>query len=264
MVLNNNQYRVVVSGTSPCSVVTSDAATLTVNQIVAITTQPVAVTQCSTVATASFSVSATGTGLGYQWQYTTNGTTWNDYVGATSSTLTIDSPATYAGNSFRCVVSGTAPCKSSLTSNAVVLNITPILGGTYTVGTGGNYPTIAAAVAAYNSTVCFSDNVVFSLTDATYDIGSTPITVNQNATIGSYTLTFKPATGVTPSISGAVASNGVFVIKANNVIIDGSNSVGGTTRNLTITNTSTTSPNIIRIASTGTTPIVNTVVKMPF
>ncbi|WP_396190084.1 beta strand repeat-containing protein, partial [Flavobacterium sp.] len=260
--LNNNQYRVIVSGTAPCSEVTSDAATLTVNQVVAITTQPVAVTQCSTASTASFSVTATGTGLTYQWEYSTNGSTWNPYVGdtASQSTLTIDAPATYAGNTFRCVVSGTAPC-TAVTSNAVTLSISQIMGGTYTVGVGGNYPTLAAAVTAYNNAICFSDNVIFSLTDATYDIGTTAIIVNQNANIGSYTLTVKPAAGVTTSISGAVASNGLLVIKANNVTIDGSNAVGGTTRNLTITNTSTTSPNIIRIASTGTTPIVNTVVK---
>jgi len=248
--LNNNQYRVVVSGTAPCSAVTSDAATLTVNEIVAITAQPVAVTQCSTESTASFSVTATGTGLGYQWQYATNGTTWNDYVGATSSTLTVDAPATYAGNSFRCVVSGTAPC-TSVTSNAVVLNVSQILGGTYTVGTGGNYATITAAVTAYNNAICFSDNVVFNLTDATYSTAETfPIVINQNANIGAYTLTIKPASGVSPTISGTSTAAIIKVNGADNVTIDGSNN-GSSSRDLSIVNNSTSGSSVVWIASTG-------------
>ncbi|MBP9848351.1 MAG: fibronectin type III domain-containing protein, partial [Flavobacterium sp.] len=250
--LNNNQYRVVVSGTAPCSAVTSDAATLTVNEVVAITTQPVAINQCSTVSSASFNVAATGTGLTYQWEFSTNGTTWNPYIGAsaTSNALTVDSPATYAGNSFRCVVSGTAPC-TFVTSNAVTLSVSQILGGTYTVGTGGNYATLTAAVAAYNNALCFSDNVVFTLTDATYSTAETfPIVINQNANTSAYTLTIRPASGVSPIISGSSTAAIIKVNGADNVIIDGSNN-GSTTRDLSILNTSTSGSSVVWIASTG-------------
>lgn len=270
--LNNNQYRVVVSGTAPCSAVTSDVATLTVNQVVAITTQPVAVNQCSTVSSASFSVAATGTGLTYQWEFSTNGTTWNPYVGAsaTSNALTVDSPATYAGNSFRCVVSGTAPC-TFVTSNAVTLSVSQILGGTYTVGTGGNYATLTAAVAAYNNALCFSDNVVFTLTDATYSTAETfPIVMNENANAGLYTVMVKPAAGVTAAITGSSASAIIKLNGADNVTIDGSNS-GASDKSLTIENTNAattnTSSTVLWIGSASTTngatnnTIKNTIVK---
>ena len=139
------------------------------------------------------------------------------------------------------------------------------LGGTYTVGAGGTYTTLAAAVADYNVATCFTNNVEFSLTDATYNLGTitTPLTVNSNAiaNAGSYTLTFKPATAITSTITGAIDTNALFVIKGNNIIVDGSNTVGGTTRDLTITNTSITAPNVIRVSSTGTTSLLNATVK---
>ncbi|RAR69275.1 beta strand repeat-containing protein, partial [Flavobacterium aciduliphilum] len=241
--LNNNQYRVIVSGTSPCSAVTSDVATLTVNQVVAITTQPTAVTQCAYVTTpAVFTVAATGTGIAYQWQYTTNGTTWNDMTGETASSLSIATPETYNGNSFRCVVSGTAPC-TSVTSNAVVLTVTPSFGGTYTVGTGGNYATLTAAVAAYNAATCFTGNVVFNLTDANYSTSETfPIVINANANAGTNTLTIKPNT--TATITGSSASAIVKLNGADNVIIDGSNN-GSNDKSLTIENTNTGTSSIV-------------------
>jgi len=258
--LNNNQYRVVVSGISACTPVPSDVATLTVNEVVAITTQPTAVNQCSTLTSASFNIVATGTGVTYQWQYSTNGTAWNDYAGATASALVVDAPSNYNGNSFRCVLNGTAPC-ISLTSSVVKLSIYQILGGTYTVGTGGNFATLPAAITAFNEALCFSDSVVFSLTDSSYDIGTTALTINQNAYFGSYNLTIKPAAGVTSTVTGAVASGALINVRSNNVIIDGSNTTGGTSRDLTLTNTSATAPKVVIVGSTGTTPITNVTLK---
>ena len=74
------------------------------------------------------------------------------------------------------------------------------------------------------------------------------------------TVTIKPFTGVTATISGAAASSKIFNINSSNFIIDGSNS-GGTTRDLTITNTSTTSPTTINIGSPGTSAITKITVK---
>ena len=247
--LNGNQYQVIVSGSSPCSAVTSSAVTLTVNQLVAITTQPTAITQCSNVASATFNVAATGTGVTYQWQYSTNGTTFSDLSGQTASSLTLTTPATYAGNSFHCIVSGAAPC-ASVTSNNVVLTLTPSLGGTYTVGSGQTYATLTAAVAAYNAATCFAGNVVFSLTDATYSTNETfPITVNANSYAGSNTLTIVPASGNTATITGSNAASIIKLNGADNIIIDGSNN-GTTSRNLTIANTNTgTSSAVVWLAS---------------
>ncbi|MBL7795061.1 MAG: hypothetical protein JNJ90_01025, partial [Saprospiraceae bacterium] len=113
------------------------------------------------------------------------------------------------------------------------------LSGTYTVGTGGDYPTLTAAVAAYNSS-CLGGAVVFSLIDATYSSSETfPITINANAFANSTnTLTIRPAAGNVATINGTSTSCIINLNGADWVIIDGSNS-GGTDRSLTISNAST-------------------------
>src|SRR5439155_162045 len=69
--LNGNQYQVIVSGTcAPAA--TSAAATLTVNTAPQITVQPSNSTVCAPNGT-SFSVTANGTALTYQWQLSTDG-----------------------------------------------------------------------------------------------------------------------------------------------------------------------------------------------
>ncbi len=111
------------------------------------------------------------------------------------------------------------------------------LSGVYTVGVGGDYPTLTAAVADYN-TRCLAGPVVFSLIDATYPSETFPITVNANAFASAVnTLTIRPAAGNAATITGNASS----IIRLNGadwVIIDGSNS-GGTDRSLTLVNTNT-------------------------
>jgi|GEM_PF-1010224 len=78
----------------------------------------------------------------------------------------------------------------------------------------------------------------------------------------SYTsVNIKPQAGTNPIISGSVNSGPLIKLNGSrNVTIDGSNN-GGSSRNLTITNTSTASSNVLQIGSVGTTPISNVVVK---
>ncbi|MFC2138656.1 immunoglobulin domain-containing protein, partial [Bacteroidota bacterium] len=76
----------------------------------------------------TFSVTATGYSLSYQWQYSTGGS-WNNltnsapFSGVTSSTLTLTSPSSsYDGYFFRCAVSG--DCGTNpVYSNSGELNI---------------------------------------------------------------------------------------------------------------------------------------------
>lgn len=125
------------------------------------------------------------------------------------------------------------------------------LSGTYTVGSGGNYTTLTAAVNAYN-TSCLTGPVVFSLTGSTYNTGSGesfPIQINNNPYASSTnTLTIKPATGVSPTITGA-SNVGVIVFNGcSYVTLDGSNSTtsntvcpaSSATKNLTVINSNTT------------------------
>jgi trimeric autotransporter adhesin len=113
------------------------------------------------------------------------------------------------------------------------------LSGTKTVGASGDYATLTAAVAAYN-TSCLSGPVTFSLIDASYPSETFPIVINENLNASATnTLTIKPASGVSPVITGAVGTGAIIKLNgADYVIIDGSNSTG--TRDLTISNTTTT------------------------
>jgi hypothetical protein len=154
--MNGYAYRCIVSGTcSPAA--TSACATLTVNTPVNVTSQPSASTICAGLQT-SFTVAATGTTPGYQWQESTNGGgTWNNitnggiYSGATTVTLTLTGvTAGMTGYQYRCVVSGAAPCGPA-NSNAAILtvNTAPVITTQPAVSTtlcvGGNITLTSAA-----------------------------------------------------------------------------------------------------------------------
>ncbi|MFN8242995.1 MAG: M36 family metallopeptidase [Ferruginibacter sp.] len=131
--MNSYQYRCVVNGAAPCGSLNSNAATLTVNTAPAISANPTGTVTVCGGQNASYSVSATGTGLSYQWQLSTDGgTTWNNitnggvYSGATTGTLSITGATVAMSNyRYRCIVSGT--CTPAATSTAGILTVnTPI------------------------------------------------------------------------------------------------------------------------------------------
>ncbi|MEI7963798.1 MAG: hypothetical protein WCH29_01440, partial [Chitinophagaceae bacterium] len=118
--------------------------TITVNQRPAVTTQPANVSVCSTTS-ASFTVAATGTGISYQWQESTNGgTTYTNitnggiYSGATTTTLTVNPVSNVMnGYRYRCAVSGI--CIPVALSNGAILTVKalPNVAVTPTSGCGG-------------------------------------------------------------------------------------------------------------------------------
>ena len=120
---SGKQYRAVA--TNSAGTVNSNAATLTVNQTPAFTTQPTSVT-VTAPATAAFNVVATGTPVPtLQWQLSTNGgSSFADIVGATSSSYT--TPTTVTGDSvklYRAVATNSA---GVVNSNAVTLTVRAI------------------------------------------------------------------------------------------------------------------------------------------
>jgi hypothetical protein len=127
--MTGNKYRCVVSGTCTPHVVTN-VVTLTVNIPTAINGQPSGVVVCPS-ANVLFAVSATGSGVTYQWQENT-GSTWVDitnggmYSGATTNKLALSSVQTmHNGYQYRCVVSGLC-APSPVTSSAVTLTVNTI------------------------------------------------------------------------------------------------------------------------------------------
>ena len=144
------QYRCVV--TNDAGSITSNAATLTVTPAAAkpvITRQP-ADQNVAVGETAVYTVTATGSGLTYQWQYSSNnGVSWNNCKSSGYNTAAFSFRMTsgLAGRQYRCVVSNAG---GSVTSGAAKL----------TLRTGG--PTIT--VQPVNQTVKAGSKAVFTVT----------------------------------------------------------------------------------------------------
>jgi gliding motility-associated-like protein len=152
---------------------TSASAVLTVNNLPAITSQPVSVTNSAGTST-SFEVAATGTALTYQWQLSVDGgTSFVDlvnnlyYAGATTNKLSVSNIALRMnGLRYRVRVSGT--CNPFVTSDAATLTVINPL----------------ASFKVNTTEQCISGNsFVFNNTSAT------------NAGILSYSWTFGDGTG---------------------------------------------------------------------
>lgn len=120
--LNGTQYRCVV--TNYAGSVTSKAATLTVNYVPEITTQPAS--QAVAAGTdATFTIADAGNSTpAYQWQSShSSSSTWTDIFGATSATLTVTNATdAMTGTQYRCVVTNSA---GTATSNAATLYVMP-------------------------------------------------------------------------------------------------------------------------------------------
>lgn len=153
--------------------------------------------------------------------------------------------------------SGASPPGTTPPSTRFKYGIKASISGTMTVGTAGTFATITAAVDSLNKSV-ITGPVTFSLTDASYAGETLPISINHNVgSSATNTVTIKPSSGVTPTISGSSA-NAVFKLNgADYVIIDGSNTVFAPegielARDLTIENTnSATNTAVIWLSSLG-------------
>lgn len=145
----SSDYYCVISGNCTPSV-TSDSASLVVNEVVSITTQPAASQTYCTGNNVSISISASGTGLTYQWFKGLNPLTDEGSIsGANTNNLIINAASTSdAGNDYYCVVSGLAPCTSVNSSfSEVIIDENPSV----------------TSQPATNQTVCAGSNVTFSV-----------------------------------------------------------------------------------------------------
>ena len=120
--MNGYKYRCQLSNPTCTTPGISNAATLTVNSLPAITTNPQDASIC-TGGNNTFSVIANGTGITYQWQLSTDGgITYTTISGATSAVYIITgATAGMNGNRYRCVVSGA--CTPATTSSAAILTV---------------------------------------------------------------------------------------------------------------------------------------------
>ena len=120
--MNNNRYRCQLSNATCTTPGISNAATLTANSLPAITANPQDATIC-TGGGNTFSVTANGTGITYQWQVSTDGgITYNNISTATNSSYTIaGATAGMNGSRYRCIVTGT--CTPAATSGVALLTV---------------------------------------------------------------------------------------------------------------------------------------------
>lgn len=151
------------------------------------------------------------------------------------------------------------------------------LSGIYYVGTSTSpnpartYATLTAAVSAYNQNQ-LTGAVTFVLLDGTYSTGETfPIQILNNPDASATnTLTIKPNTGLSTTLTGSNASALIQLIGADYVTLDGSN--GGTisatdlrpSRNWTISNTNTTTTSnviVLTVFTSGTDAATNNTFK---
>jgi len=203
----------------------------------AITVQPSPASPCTGTAT-TFSLSATGASLTYQWQVSTdNGSTYSSltnsgiYTGVTTSVLRLSSGLTtaYNGYKYQCLVSGA--CGSTITSSSVLLTVKS---------------PISITSQPSSSTICENSNTTFSVTAE----GDSPtyqwwVSTNGggNYTSISNTAPYSNATTTTLSLTAASSSYNNYKYKCvvTGTCSSGSSAVSSDAASLTI-NTAPAAP----------------------
>jgi large repetitive protein len=164
---NGKQYRAVF--TNACGSVNTTAATLTVNTAPVVTTNPSSQTVCAG-ANATFTAAASGQPTAtVQWQVSTDGITFNDIPGATSTTLSFATAAGDNGKQYRARFSNTCGTNVATTAATLTVDTLPVVTTnplTQTVCAGGTATFTAAATSnASNHTVQWQsspDGVTFT------------------------------------------------------------------------------------------------------
>lgn len=142
------------------------------------------------------------------------------------------------------LLAGTAPA-ATFTANGGA--------GSSTIGSGGDYATLADAAADFTgSATPVTGDYTFLITGNLAE----PANVSFSKATNGFTVTLRPAPATNPVVTfsqttdNASPSGHIIVgsllsawtlTATDNFVIDGSNTVGGTTRNLTLTNTAATS-----------------------
>ncbi|MBS1594807.1 MAG: T9SS type A sorting domain-containing protein [Bacteroidetes bacterium] len=122
---------------------TVNSGSITINTAINITAAPTSAT-VTAGGSKTFTVAASGTIGGYQWQYN-DGTGWaslsngSPYSGVTTASLVINPTATtMSGYQYRCVVSGTTPCTAA-TSGSATLTVNPAVWEDFEAGSKTAY-----------------------------------------------------------------------------------------------------------------------------
>lgn len=276
--VNTSYYkRVTISTLSgvPC-VAESNVVTVIVGVCInpSISVQPTSPSSvCAGTGTPTMSVTASGTGLSYQWYIdgSTPLTNTAPYSGATSATLTITNPSySLNGKQYKVVVTGA--CGSPVTSNIVPLTVNPVptintIASTICSGVGFTISPENGVNGVVPSGTTYSwsaPTVTGGLTGGTSGTGAASITgtlTNPTSLAQTATYTITPTAG---SCTGSTFTVTVTVNAKPTASVSGNASIcSGSTTNLTITLTGTSPWNFTY--TDGTTPVtVNNQATNPY
>ncbi len=188
----------VAPGTATITVTTEDGSktatcTVIVHTATTITTQPqsVSVTEGQS---ATFSVTATGDNLRYQWQIN-SGNGWSAITDATDASYTIDRTTTaMSGNQYRCIVTGDGGETTSSAATLTVRSYEPPYTGKYSyevvsdVGENGTIDVDRYATEGDQVTITISPDEAYLLDDLTVTSGGRYVALTDNGD-GTYTFT---------------------------------------------------------------------------
>jgi PKD repeat protein len=172
--IDEANYRCIVSDDTDS--VISNAASLTVNISAAISSQPTA-QSVDEGNTATFSLTATGTGLSYQWQSDASGswadlTDGGDISGTNTNTLQIANVESADEANYRCIVTGTC---NTVTSDEVGLTVNALQSPVADF-------TVSATEADTSTSIQFTDQSTNEPTSWQWDFGDGNQSTQQNPT----------------------------------------------------------------------------------
>ena len=175
----------------------------------AVTTQPASQTKCAGLNVIFNSAASGSPAPTVQWQESTNGTTWNNITGATTSTLSFATTTADNNKQYRAVwtnIAGTA------TSNAATLTVNPIPAAPSVSVTNNCGSSVLTATGAPGATFSWSNGAT---TEAITVTANGTYTVNQtvnNCTSaeGSGVAAPKPIPALTSSLTATATSSSAF------------------------------------------------------
>lgn len=136
------------------------------------------------------------------------------------------------------------------------------LSGTYTVGIGGNFTTLTAAVTAYNNACSLAGPSVFEMIDDTYPSETFPITINNHADASAVnTLTIRPSASATPVITGAINTQLLSLNGARFITLDGRQGGSGTPKSFSFINNNTSGNTLLFINDAVNNTVKNCIVR---
>ncbi len=227
-------YSVIARGT--CGNAATNSATLTIIEDLVVSGAPVSVTNCAGTS-ASFSVSATGTGLSYQWY---KGAAL--LAGQTGSSLVLSNLSAADAGIYTVTVSGSCGTPVSRSANLAVKAgtlATPMASVTNNLGTSVTFATVASGTGPFTyvwqkngTNIAGATTSSLTLTSLGYADGavySVQVTGGCDTAVQAATLTIN----IPPTVSIVSPTNGtVFIAPANFTVVADASDVDGTVTNV--------------------------------